>query len=284
MNEQIQTVSNGAGGFLWSALIILGLLAGAYIAGNFIEGRVKSVEKLDATLRSFIGKLAKYSIFILAGVMVLTKIGVPTASLLAMLGAAGLAIGLSLQGTLSNIAAGVMLLFLRPFNVGDFINAGGITGTVKSLGLFATEIATADNLYQFVPNNQIWSGDICNFSRNTQRRNDLVMCISYNDDMDKAIKTLDKILEKEERIIRTEGKEPQIFVNALADSSVDIVGRYWTKGSDFFATKTDLTKAVKEASDKAGLTIPFPTTTVEYLEPVKAAAPAKKAPAKKKAA
>lgn len=283
MNEQIQEVSTQAGGFLWSALIIIGLLAGAWVAGNFIEGRVKKIERIDETLRHFIGAVAKYTIYVLAGIMALTKLGVPTASLLAILGAAGLAIGLSLQGTLSNIAAGVMLLFLRPFNVGDFINAGGISGTVKSLGLFATEIATADNLYQFIPNNQIWSGDICNFSRNTQRRNDLIMCISYNDDIEKAIKTLDKIMEKEERIIRTDGKEPQIFVNALADSSVDIVARYWTKGSDFFSTKTDLTKAVKEASDKAGLTIPFPTTTVEYVEPAPAPA-AKKTTAKKKAA
>jgi small conductance mechanosensitive channel len=283
MNAQIQTVSTGAGGFLWSALIIIGLLAGAWIIGNFIEGRVKKVERIDPTLRHFIGAVGKYTLYVLALIMALTKLGVPTASLIAVVGAAGLAIGLSLQGTLSNIAAGVMLLFLRPFNVGDFISAGSVSGTVKSLGLFATEIATADNLYQFVPNNQIWSSGICNFSRNTQRRNDLVMSISYDDDIDKAMKTLDKMLEKEERIIRTEGKEPQFFVNALAASSVDVVARYWTKGSDFFATKTDLTKAVKEASDKAGLTIPYPTTTVEYAQPATPTT-AKKAPAKKKAA
>jgi small conductance mechanosensitive channel len=283
MNEQIQAVSASTGGYLWSALIIIGLLAGAWLAGNFIEIRVKKMDRIDVTLRHFIGAVGKYTLYILAIVMALTKFGVPTGSLLAVIGAAGLAIGLSLQGTLSNIAAGVMLLFLRPFNVGDFITAGGISGTVKNLGLFATEVATADNLYQFIPNNKIWSSDICNFSRNTQRRHDLVMCISYDDDIDKAMKTLDKMFDSEERIIRTEGKEPKIFVNALADSSVDVVGRYWTKSSDFFATKTDLTKAVKEASDKAGLTIPYPTSTVEYAQPAAVAAP-KKAPAKKKAA
>lgn len=283
MNEQIQTASSQAGGIMWSFLIIIGLLAGAWVAGKFIEGRVKKIERIDETLRHFVAAMSKYTIYVIAIIMVLTKLGVPTGSLLAIVGAAGLAIGLSLQGTLSNIAAGVMLLFLRPFNVGDFISAGGINGTVKSLGLFATELSTADNLYQFVPNSKIWSTDICNFSRNTQRRNDLVMCISYADDIDKAIKTLDKMLDKEERVIRTEGKEPQIFVNSLSDSSVDLVARYWTKGSDFFATKTDLTKLVKEASDKAGLTIPYPTTTVEYNQPTEVA-PAKKAPAKKKAA
>jgi small conductance mechanosensitive channel len=244
---------------------------------------MKKVERLDKTLRHFIGAVAKYSIYVIAIVMVLTKVGVPTASLLAVLGAAGLAIGLALQGTLSNIAAGVMLLFLRPFNVGDTITAAGITGTVKNLGLFATELATVDNLYQFVPNNKIWSSDICNMSRNTQRRNDVVMSISYSDDVDKAIKTLQKMLDKDERIIRTEGKEPKVFVNTLGASSVDIIGRYWTKSSDFFDTKTDMTKAIRHETEKAGLTIPFPTQTVEYVQNGEAA-PAKKSTAKKKAA
>jgi small conductance mechanosensitive channel len=281
MNEQIQTASASAGGFFWSLVIIIALMAGAWLAGNFIETRVKKIERVDPTLRFFIGAVSKYTLYVLASIMILTKLGVPTGSLLAVLAAAGLAIGLSLQGTLSNIAAGVMLLFLRPFNVGDTITAAGITGTVKSLGLFATELASSDNLYQFVPNNKIWSSDICNFSRNTQRRSDLIMSISYNDDIDKAVKTLNKILEKETRIINTADKEPKIFVDVLGPSSVDIKARYWTKASDRFSTKTDLTRAVKEAVDKAGLTIPYPTTTVEYAN---APAAAKKAPVKKKAA
>ena len=283
MNEQIQVVSTHSGGFFWSLLIILALAAAAWSAGNFIEARIKKINRVDATLRFFIGAVSKYTLYALATIMILTKLGVPTGSLLAVLAAAGLAIGLSLQGTLSNIAAGVMLLFLRPFNVGDTITAAGITGTVKSLGLFATELASAENLYQFIPNNKIWSSDICNFSRNTQRRNDLVMSISYDDDIDKAVKTLNKILEKEPRIILTGDKEPQIFVDTLGSSSVDIKARYWTKASDFFTTKTDLTRAVKEAVDKAGLTIPYPTSTIEYAN-APAAAPTKKAPAKKKAA
>lgn len=283
MNEQIQVVTTSTGSTLWSALVIIALLVGAWFLGGFLEDRLKNIERLDKTLRRFAGAVAKYAIYVIAVVMVLTKVGVPTASLLAVLGAAGLAIGLALQGTLSNISAGVMLLFLRPFNVGDTITAAGITGTVKNLGLFATELATADNLYQFVPNNKIWSSDICNFSRNTQRRNDVVMSISYSDDVDKAIKTMQKMLDKDERLVRTEGKEPKVFVNTLGASSVDIVGRYWTKSSDFFDTKTDMIKAIRHETEKAGLTIPFPTQTVEYVQNGQAA-PVKKTTAKKTAA
>ncbi|MBI1300231.1 MAG: mechanosensitive ion channel [Alphaproteobacteria bacterium] len=233
--------------------------------GNLAKNAIGKITKLDSTLRSFLGAAAKYTILALAGIMVLQTFGVETTSLLAVLGAAGLAIGLALQVTLSNVASGVMLLVLRPFNVGDFIEAGGVSGTVNSLSLFATEFATVDNIYVFVPNSQLWNSDIKNFSRNPVRRQDIVFGISYADDINKAFKTIEKAIEKEKRILREEDKAPQIMVTNLGESSVDITLRIWSDRTDFFPLKVDTTKAVKEALDKDGISIPFPTRTIEMI-------------------
>lgn len=257
------------------ALIGALILAAGWMLGNWVNKTIQSIKKLDGTLRSFLGGLAKYAVFALAIVTVLGQFGVQTASLLAVLGAAGLAIGLALQGTLSNVSAGVMLLILRPFNVGDFITAGGVSGTVKTLGLFATEMATPDNIFIFVPNSQLWNTDIQNFSRNDVRRQDILVGISYNDDIEKAFKTIDGALAKDKRILTEADRAPQIMVTNLGESSVDITVRFWSKSSDFWSLKIDTTKAVKEALDKAGITIPFPTRTLE-MHDVSAAKGAKK--------
>ncbi len=259
---------------------ILTLIA-AWLVGNWLKKMIGKIKRIDGTLRSFLGGLAKYAVITLAIVTVLTQFGVQTASLIAVLGAAGLAIGLALQGTLSNVAAGVMLLFLRPFNVGDFITAGNISGTVKSLGLFVTELSTADNVYIFAPNSQIWNTQIQNFSRNLQRRLDLTFSVSYGDDINKAFKTIEGVLKKEKRLVPTSGKEPILFVTNLGASSVDITARFWVETGDYWQVKWDVTKAVKEALDKDGITIPFPTQRVEYAGDAPAA---KTAAAKKKAA
>ena len=234
----------------------------AWMSGNFIRDRIGKFNRVDGTLRSFLGGLAKYTIMAVAIITVLTQFGVQTASLIAVLGAAGLAIGLALQGTLSNVAAGVMLLILRPFNVGDYITAGGVSGTVRSLGLFVTELATADNVYIFAPNSQLWNTEVQNFSRNLQRRLDLTFGISYSDDINKAFITIDGVLKKEKRLVATKGKEPQMFVTNLGASSVDITARFWVENADYWQVKWDLTKAVKEALDKQGITIPYPTQTM----------------------
>lgn len=250
----------------WGMRVItaLAILIAGWVIGNWISKRIKGLKRLDDTLKSFLGGLAKYAILAIAFVAVLGQLGVQTASLLAVLGAAGLAIGLALQGTLSNVAAGVMLLVLRPFNVGDYIETGGIKGTVKSLSLFATELNTLDNLHVFAPNSQIWNNEIVNFNRNKQRRHDLVNGIAYNENIDAAIKTIKAIIDKEKRIVTTAGKEPQYYVSSLGDSSVNVGVRYWTETKDFLPTKWDLTKATKQALDKAGIGIPFPTRTLEF--------------------
>lgn len=263
---------------------VLILVAGNVI-GNWVAKIIRRINALEETLQTFLGGLAKYAILAIAVVTVLGQFGVQTASLIAVLGAAGLAIGLALQGTLSNVAAGVMLLILRPFRVGDFVTVGAISGTVKSLGLFGTELATSDNVYIFVPNSKMWNSDIMNFTRNTTRRQDFPASISYDDDMDKAMKVLKKLVDGEKRFLDTEGKEPQIMVSNLGDFSVDIIIRAWCRSSDYWQLKWDMTKAIKETLDKNGLSIPFPTQTVVVDGDAPKAEKAKKAaPVRKKAA
>ena len=247
-------------------LTAVAILIAGWVVGNWTANRVKSVKKLDSTLKSFLGGLTKYAILAIAVVAVLGQLGVQTASLLAVLGAAGLAIGLALQGTLSNVSAGVLLLILRPFNVGDFIDAGGVSGTVKSLSLFATEMATPDNVHIFVPNGQLWNTAIANFSRNKQRRIDIVNGVSYGDDINKAMKTIEKAVAKDKRLVTSKGKEPAYFVNNLGDSAVNITARVWVDAKDYWAVTCELTKALKEALDKDGLNIPFPTQTLEFSD------------------
>jgi small conductance mechanosensitive channel len=247
-----------------SALLIL--IAG-WMIGSWTRGRIEKINKLDKTISSFLGGLAKYAILAVSLIAVLGQFGIQTASLLAVLGAAGLAIGLALQGTLSNVAAGVMMLILRPFKVGDYIEFGSTGGTIMSLGLFGAELNTPDNKYIFAPNSRIWGNEITNYSRNKQRRQDIAVGISYDSDIDKAIKTVNKVLSKEKRLIDTTGKEPIIVVDAMADSSVNLKVRVWTKTEDFFVVQWDLKKAIKEQLDKDGIDIPFPTRTLEIANP-----------------
>lgn len=245
----------------WGMRIIsaLAILIGGWTIGKYMSRSIYRLKKLDSTLRSFLGGFVKYGIFAVSFIAVLGQFGVQTASLLAVLGAAGLAIGLALQGTLSNVAAGVMLLILRPFNVGDYIEIGEVKGVVRELGLFGTELSTLDNVYIFAPNSRIWNTEIFNFNRNTHRRIDLTFSISYSDSIDKAFKIIQDTLNKDGRLIETKEKEPLIFVSALAESSVNITARIWVKTSESLQVRWDLTKAIKEALDKGGITIPFPT-------------------------
>lgn len=253
----------------WGLRLIsaLAILIAGWVIGSWVKKRITNIKKLDQTISSFLGGFAKYVVLAVSIIAVLGQFGIQTASLLAVLGAAGLAIGLALQGTLSNVAAGVMMLILRPFSVGDYIEFGSTGGTVTSLGLFGAELNTPDNKYIFAPNSRIWGNEITNFSRNKQRRQDISVGISYNSDIDKAIKTVKKVLAKENRLIDTKGKEPIIVVDAMADSSVNLKVRVWTKTDDFFVVQWDLKKAIKEQLDKDGIDIPFPTRTLEIINP-----------------
>lgn len=246
---------------------IIMLIVGLWLSGwakratNAGLGRVRRV---DATLRSFFANLAKYAVLILTLIAVLNQFGVQTASLIAVLGAAGLAIGLALQGTLSNVAAGVMLLLFRPLSVGQFVEAGGTSGTVKEINLFVTELATLDNLKVIVPNSAIWGSNIVNYSEYPTRRIDIVMGIAYGASIDAAMATLRAAYEGDSRVLPD--PEPAMYVTNLAASSVDITVRLWCNAGDLWALKTDLNKRFKEALDAEGIEIPFPQMTLHMPE------------------
>jgi small conductance mechanosensitive channel len=243
-----------AGGIIIGALFLSGLVA------KQIRRAADRYEQLDDTLFGFFASLARYAILTIAGIFVLGQFGIQTTSLVALIGAAGLAIGLALQGTLSNLAAGVMLLIFRPFKLGDFINAGGQSGTVKSIDLFTTELSTPDNVQIIVPNGDIWSGSITNYSAYDTRRVDLVFGVSYGSDLQAAEAILRAQVDADERIHTTPA--PFVQVTNLGDSSVDFTLRLWCDAGDYWAIKFDMTRNVKDAFDAGGIDIPFPTQTV----------------------
>ena len=246
---------------LASALLILVL--GIWLAGKARTWTVAGLRRLpnfDTTLQSFFGNIVRYIIIVFTILAVLAKFGVQTASLIALLGAAGLAIGLALQGTLSNVAAGVMLLIFRPFKAGDYVEvAGGVGGTIVELSLFTTELVTVDNLRIAMPNSEIWGAPVKNFSYHPTRRLDIVVGISYSDDIGKAIEALKSVADGDPRVLSDPA--PLAAVTNLGASSVDMLLRVWMKNAEYWPVRFDLTRAVKERLDLEGITIPFPTST-----------------------
>jgi small conductance mechanosensitive channel len=245
---------------------IIVLFVGRIAAGWARRLTRKALERaeVDATLVPFIAKLVYYLLLAFVVIAVLGVFGVQTASLVAVLGAAGLAVGLALQGTLSNFAAGVMLLFFRPFKVGDFIDAGGTTGTVEEIGVFATTMKSPDNIKIVVPNSQVYGQTIKNFNGFDTRRIDLVIGISYDDDISKAIDTIRSVVSADQRVMAE--PETLIAVSNLGDSSVDLVVRPWCAGSDYWPLRFDLTRKIKEDLEAAGCSIPYPQTDVHLHE------------------
>ena len=193
-------------------------------------------------------------------IAVLSQFGVQTASLIAVFGAAGLAVGLALQGTLSNVAAGVMLLLFRPFKVGDYIDGGGVSGTVKVISLFVTELATPDNVQIIAPNSQMWGTAIRNYSFHNTRRVDFLVGIDYGDNIDTAMATIRRVSGADTRVHRD--PEPFVVVGELGDSSVNLIVRLWVNAADYWGVKFNLTKAFKEQLEADGITIPFPQQDV----------------------
>ncbi len=249
-------------------LLVNVLIAGAAVAAAFwFSGWVskqlkhlgKKHEELDETLFIFISSLARYAILIAAGLFVLARFGVQTASFVALIGVAGLAVGLALQGTLSSLASGLMLLGFRPFKVGDFIEVAGVSGTVEAISLFTVELGTVDNIRITVPNSDVWSSAILNYSFYDTRRAELVFGVTYDADLKKTETILNKVIKAEKRIHTDPA--PFMKVTNLGDSSVDFTVRVWCDRGDLFDVKCDLTRAVKEAFDKGGIDMPFPTVT-----------------------
>ncbi len=243
-------------------ILILGWLIARW-AQRSVQKLLNKTHKIDATLKPLIASIVRYAILILVIIAVLGQFGVETTSLIAVLGAAGLAIGLALQGTLSNIAAGVMLLILRPMRIGEYINAEGTEGTVEEIGLFTSRLKKVDGVFVSVPNSQIWGKAITNFSRNATRRFDLTVGIGYDDNMDDALKVLKK-LAKDKRILKDPA--PETMITSLGDSAVNTNLRVWCKTDDYWPLRFDLTKKVKEEFDKANISIPFPQRDVHVHE------------------
>lgn len=216
--------------------------------------------KLDDTLNRFLVRIAYVLMLIVVILAALDMIGVKTTSMVAIIGAAGLAIGLAMQGSLSNFAAGVMIIIFRPFKIGDFIDAGGVKGIVEEISIFTTYLRTPDNLAVIVPNSSITGGSITNFAAKDTRRVDLTFGIAYDDDIAAAKKAIWDVINADERILKDPA--PIIGVMELADSSVNIIVWPWVKRSDFLWVKMDLLEKVKAALEGAGCSIPFPQRDV----------------------
>lgn len=241
------------------AILVFGLVGAGWVR-RLTARALRRAPRMDNMVADFLAGVARYIVIVLVVVAVLSQFGVQTTSLAALIAGAGLAIGLALQGTLSHVAAGVMLLLVRPFQVGQFIEIAGHSGTVKNLSLFKTELATSDNVQVIIPNGAVWGSSIVNYSAHPTRRVVLTVGISYTDDIDKAIEALRAEIEAEPRCMTNPA--PQVLVDRLAESSVDLVLRVWTSNDNYGAVKADLTKAIKERFDEEGITIPFPTRTV----------------------
>lgn len=222
----------------------------------------------EVTLVSFVGSITYMLLLAFTIVAALGHLGIQTASFVAIIGAAGLAIGLALQGSLANFAAGVMLIVFKPFKVGDYVEAGGTAGTVESIMIFSTKLATPDNKTIYVPNGQVYSDVIINYSEKPTRRIDMVFGCGYGDDVEKAKALLEKIVDDDPRVLADPA--PTIALSELADSSVNFVVRPWVKAEDYWATRFDLHEQVKLRFDTEGLSIPYPQRDVHVHE-IKAA-------------
>ena len=245
------------------AILVAGLIFSNWAQRRVLAGLAK-IPNFDDTLEPFIAKLVKYSILILVVVAVLARFGVQTTSIIAVLGAAGLAIGLALQGMLANIAAGVMLLFLRPFKLGDYIEAGTIGGEVTEIGLFTTQMKDANGIFVVAPNNKIWSSTIINYTRNPIRRVRIIIGIGYDDDIDQACEILENMAAEDARVLGDQGIKT--FVSSLGDSAVILELRVWVKRTDYGNVLRDFTRQAKLAFDKAGISLPYPQRDVHIFE------------------
>ena len=244
---------------------IVVLLIGRMIAswGRKFTSRALERAGVDETVVPFAAKLVYFLIMVFVLLAVLGLFGIPTTSIIAVLGAASLAVGLALQGTLSNFAAGVMLLLFRPFDVDDYIEVAGHAGTVKTVGVFATTLNTLDNVQITIPNGKVYGEAIKNYSANDIRRVDLVASVAYDDDLQTAKDTLMAILEADERVL--DDPAPTVAVSELGASSVDFVVRPWCRAEDYWNVRFDLTRAIKESLEDAGCSIPFPQQDMHVI-------------------
>ena len=266
--EQVMAYMSDMGPLVIAAIkalvvIVIGWSVAGIVSG-FVRRKVNAKPEIDNTLGNFAASIVRWVILLMVLVAVLGLFGIEATSLVAMMGAATLAIGLVLQGTLSDLAAGFMLILFRPYKIGQYVDIGGTAGTVKDLNLFITELATPDNVQIIIPNGKAWGAIITNFSAHDTRRVDLVFGIDYGNDADHAMAIILREAGAESRVMAD--PEPWVRVTNLGDSSVDLTARVWVRAADYWDVKFALTKGVKEAFDREGVSIPYPHV-VEIKKP-----------------
>lgn len=250
---------------LGKALLIF--LVGRILVGIVVRTlrRIMRARGVDDTLQSFVLSLSRMALMIFVVIAAIAALGIQTASLIAALGAAGLAIGLALQGSLSNFAAGVLIVLFKPYRVGDYVEAAGTSGTVESVDILTTTLHSPDNKQIVVPNGQVMGDVIVNYSIKDTRRLDMVIGVSYDDDIDKVRTTLEDLIAADERVLAD--PPPKIAVSELADSSVNFILRPWVKNEDYWGVKLDLTEAIKKRFDQENISFPYPQQDVHLYKP-----------------
>ncbi|SMO33832.1 mechanosensitive ion channel family protein [Fodinibius sediminis] len=252
--------------FILNAVFAIIILIVGWMVANWVKNKIlqkgEKSERLDDTLTKVFAKTAHILVLVVVVLAVLDRFGVETTSLVAVIGALGLAIGLAWQGVLADFAAGIMILVMRPFKVGDAVDIAGTSGVVEEVGLVMTKLNTFDNVAMFLPNSNIWGNNIKNMAENENRRVDMVIGFGYDDDMDHAIRTIEQILSEDDRIL--DDPAPQIAVSELGGSSVNVIVRPWTKKENYWALKFDLTKRIKERFDEEGINFPYPSQDIYF--------------------
>ena len=242
------------------AIIIVGLIIARMIS-NAVN-RLMISRKIDATVADFLSALVRYGIIAFTLIAALGRVGVQTASVIAVLGAAGLAVGLALQGSLSNLAAGVLLVMFRPFRAGEYVDLGGVAGTVLSVQIFSTTMRTADGKIIVIPNGKIIAGNIINFSREPVRRNEFIIGVAYDSDIDQVKQILTNIIQSEDRILKD--REMTVRLNELGASSINFVVRVWSNSGDLQNVYWDVLERIKREFDAAGISFPYPQMDVNF--------------------
>ena len=244
------------------AILIIGRIIAKSIRKLIVK--VMDKKKVDKTISSFISSLAFSVLWVFVILAALSQLGIQTTSFIAVIGAAGLAIGLALQGSLSNFAAGFLIILFRPFKVGDYVKAGGVSGSICKISIFTTDFTTPDNKKIIVPNSQIMNGTITNYSAEKTRRVDFTFGVSYEDDIMQVSKILNDIVKSYKKILKA--PEPLIRVGELADNSVNFAVKVWVKTEDYWTVFFDITEQVKLTFDKEGITIPYPQMDVHLIK------------------
>lgn len=248
------------------AIALLIFYAGRLVVRLVVRALRNVMQKqgVDVTLETFICNLVRAALLIVVLIAAIGALGIQTTSFIAIFGAAGLAVGLALQGSLSNFASGVLIVLFRPYRVGDFVEAAGIAGVIEQVQILTTVLKTGDNKQIIVPNSQIMNSIITNYSANDTRRVDMVVGVSYDDNIDKVRKTLEELIRADDRIL--DDPQPLVAVSELADSSVNFVVRPWAKTSDYWGVMFDLTEAIKKRFDREGISFPFPQQDVHLYK------------------